>query len=141
MIAVMDRTTKLKIISNHLASLGGDEFQSVCNRLGETLYPNDFTPVRAGGPQGDMSNDGYCPKARVFLAAHATRGEEIASTKRKIKSDLEGCIKKHSSVKEWIYLTNDTLVGEIHTYVDEELRPKYPNVDIRTMDNNSVFTV
>ncbi len=64
------------------------------------------------------------------MAAHATRGEAAASTKTKIRSDLEGCVSKHRDVREWRYLTNDTLLGDVHSYVDNEVRLLFPKVKI-----------
>ncbi|MFF4355148.1 hypothetical protein [Streptomyces sp. NPDC001530] len=69
------------------------------DRLGLELYPGEYQPVRAAGPKGDTKNDGYCPKARVFFAAHATRGERIDKTKAKIHGDLEGCLQEHRDVR------------------------------------------
>jgi hypothetical protein len=126
----MDDNTLRKIIEDKISALSSN-FQDFCDRLGLKLYPNDYTPVRAGGPKGDMSNDGYCPKLRIFFAAHATRGEEISKMKLKIKSDLEGCISKHPDVKQWIFLTNDTLLGEVETFIDE-LRRDNESVVIET---------
>jgi hypothetical protein len=134
----MDHTSKYKIIVDHIANLEGDEFQRMCDRLCVILYPNDYSPVRAGGSKGDMKNDGYCPQARVFFAAHATRGEKIADTKQKICGDLSGCVKHHNDLKEWIFLTNDTLLGEVQTYVDETLRPQYGSIVIRTWDHSQI---
>jgi len=99
--------------------LTGNEFQDFCDRLFLKLYPDDYTPVRAGGPKGDMKNDGYCPKTRIFFAAFGTRGAKIANIKSKIESDLVGCLEKQSDVKKWVFVTNDTLVGEIETFIDE----------------------
>ncbi|QKW54952.1 hypothetical protein HUT08_32905 [Streptomyces buecherae] len=108
----------------------GSTFQDCTDRLGLELYPGDFQPVRAAGPKGDTKNDGYCPKARVFFAAHATRGERIDKTKSKIRGDLEGCLQKHRDVQVWRFLTNDTLPGEVDRFIDSELRPLYPGVTI-----------
>lgn len=133
----MDNNTLRMITENHISSLEGNDFQDFCDRLCLVLHPDDYTPVRAGGPKGDMKNDGYCPKARIFFQAHATRGETIAKSKAKILADLSGCLSKHSQVKSWIYLTNDTLVGEIETYVDE-LRPQHVTVTIETWGHKRI---
>ena len=127
----MNPATLRRIVEDHIANLAGDEFQNFCDRLCMKLYPDDYTAVRAGGPKGDMKNDGYCPKARIFFAGHATRGEAIAKTKENIKSDLQGCLENHPDVVKWVYLTNDTLVGEVETYVDE-LRKDHPAVTVET---------
>jgi len=100
------------------------------DRLGLELYPGDYEPVRPAGPKGDTKNDGYCPKARIFFAAHATRGERIDKTKAKIQGDLEGCLQKHRDVKVWRFLTNDTLPGEVDQFIDNDLRPSHPEVTI-----------
>ena len=134
----MDKAVLRKIIENQLACLKGDAFQETCDRLGFKLYPDDYTPVRAGGPKGDTKNEGYCPKAKIYFAAHATRGETIAATKRKIETDLKGCVKNHNDVKTWIYLTNDTLVGEIQKFVNEQLRTRHPNLVIETWDHKKI---
>ncbi len=114
-----------------------EKFQDFCDRLFFELYPDDYTPVRAGGPKGDMKNDGYCPKERIFLQAHATRGEIISKTKKKIQEDLEGCLKHHPDVKKWIYLTNDTLVGEVETFIDE-LRVKNNTIEIEVWGHKKI---
>jgi len=133
----MNPATLKRIVENHIATLEGNAFQDFCDRLCIKLYPGDYTPVRAGGRKGDMKNDGYCPKARIFFAAHATRGEEIAKTKEKIKSDLEGCLENHPDVATWIYLTNDTLLGEVETHVDD-LRTDHPEVTIETWGHKQI---
>lgn len=108
----------------------GNAFQDCMDRLGLELHPGDYQPVRAAGPKGDTKNDGYCPKARIFFAAHATRGERIDKTKAKIRGDLEGCLQEHRDVKVWRFLTNDTLPGEVDQFIDNELRPRFPGVTI-----------
>jgi len=133
----MDNATLRKIIEDRLANIRGDAFKDLCDRLCMKFYPDDYTPVRAGGPKGDTKMDGYCPKAKIYFAAHATRGETTRSTKKKIKSDLEGCLEKHKDVKKWIYLTNDTLLGEIEKFV-EELRTEHPNVSIETWGHKKI---
>ncbi|MAM29453.1 MAG: hypothetical protein CMC13_10575 [Flavobacteriaceae bacterium] len=121
----------LKIIDDYIKSIDFYNFQDFCDRLLLTLFPNDYTPVRAGGRNGDMKNDGYCYLSRKFFQAHATRGESARSTKKKIKEDLIGCLEKWSDVKEFIYITNDTLLGEVENFVDE-LRLQFPEITIRT---------
>ena len=133
----MNPVTLRRIVEDRIINLDGNSFQGLCDRLCMKLYPDDYTPVRAGGPKGDLKNDGYCPKARIFFAAHATRGETIYKTKRKIKSDLEGCLKKHTNIASWIFLTNDTLVGEVEKFVDE-LREKHSNINIKTWGHKRI---
>ncbi|MGB0523149.1 MAG: hypothetical protein ACPGJS_09320 [Flammeovirgaceae bacterium] len=101
------------------------------DRLLSTLYPNEYIPVRAGGRNGDMKNDGYCYASRIFFQAHATRGESTKQTKDKITSDLNGCLQNWKNVKKFIYITNDTLIGEVENYVDT-LRAKFPKIKIET---------
>src|SRR3954467_14205123 len=122
----MDANSLRKIVSNHIAQVEGNNFQTMCDRLASELYPGDYQPVRPGGSHGDTKNDGYCPKARIFFAAHATRGEAAQRTKDKIKGDLEGCLAQHRDVETWRYLTNDTLLGEVDQFIDNELRPAHP---------------
>ena len=133
----MNPATLRRIVEDRIINLDGNTFQDLCDRLCMKLYPDDYTPVRAGGPKGDTKNDGYCPKARIFFAAHATRGEKIFKTKRKIKSDLEGCLKKHNNIASWIFLTNDTLVGEVEKFVDE-LREEHSNINIETWGHKRI---
>ena len=104
----MDANTLRKIIEAQIARFEGNGFQDMCDRFGSVLFPDDYHPVRAGGRHGDTKNDGYCPQARIFFAAHATRGEAAEKIKEKIKGDLEGCLVKHRDVKTWRFLTNDT---------------------------------
>ncbi|MER6127544.1 hypothetical protein ABT173_34165 [Streptomyces sp. NPDC001795] len=126
----MDQNSLRKLVEGQLLRLEGNAFQDCMDRLGLELYPGDYQPVRAAGPKGDTKNDGYCPKARVFFAAHATRGERIDKTKAKIRGDLEGCLQQHRDVRLWRFLTNDTLPGEADQFIDNELRPLYPGVTI-----------
>ncbi|WP_406391380.1 hypothetical protein OG806_08285 [Streptomyces sp. NBC_00882] len=126
----MDLNSLRKLVEGQLLRLEGNAFQECMDRLGLELYPGDYQPVRAAGPKGDTKNDGYCPKARVFFAAHATRGERIDKTKAKIRGDLEGCLQEHRDVRVWRFLTNDTLPGEVDQFIDNELRPLYRGVTI-----------
>ncbi|MFE7172287.1 hypothetical protein [Streptomyces sp. NPDC057616] len=126
----MDQNSLRKLVEGQLLRLEGNAFQDCMDRLGLELYPDDYQPVRAAGPKGDAKNDGYCPKARVFFAAHATRGERIDKTKAKIRSDLEGCLQEHREVRVWRFLTNDTLPGEVDQFIDNELRLRYRGVTI-----------
>ncbi|WP_407561241.1 hypothetical protein [Streptomyces sp. 184] len=126
----MDHNSLRKLVEGQLLRLEGNAFQDCMDRLGLELYPGDYQPVRAAGPKGDTKNDGYCPEARVFFAAHATRGEPIAKTKAKIRDDLEGCLQQHRDVLTWRFLSNDTLPGEVDQYIDNELRPAHPYVTI-----------
>ncbi|WP_431995765.1 hypothetical protein [Streptomyces griseoflavus] len=126
----MDHNSLRKLVEGQLLRLEGNAFQDCMDRLGLVLHPGDYQPVRAAGPKGDTKNDGYCPKARVFFAAHATRGERIGRTKAKIRSDLDGCLKEHRDVKVWRFLTNDTLPGEVDQFVDNELRPNHRDITI-----------
>ncbi|WP_405970894.1 hypothetical protein OG496_12380 [Streptomyces sp. NBC_00988] len=129
-MAGVDQNSLRKLVEGQLLRLEGNTFQDCMDRLGLELYPGDYQPVRAAGPKGDTKNDGYCPKARVFFAAHATRGERIDKTKAKIRGDLEGCLQEHRDVKVWRFLTNDTLPGEVDQFIDNELRPLYRDVTI-----------
>lgn len=133
----MNRTTLRQIVENRITCLTGDSFQDFCDRLCLKLHRGDYTPVRAGGPMGDMKNDGYCPKARIFFAAHATIGEKISKTTAKIQEDLEGCIKKQSGVKTWVFLTNQTLPGEAERFVDK-LRSRHPELNIETWGHKKI---
>jgi hypothetical protein len=129
-MAAVDQNSLRKLVEGQLLRLEGGSFQDCMDRLGLELYPGDYQPVRAAGPKGDTKNDGYCPKARVFFAAHATRGERIDKTKAKIHSDLEGCLQEHRDVRLWRFLTNDTVPGEVDQFIDNELRPLYRGVTI-----------
>ncbi|MDD2516351.1 MAG: hypothetical protein PHF26_03995 [Candidatus Gracilibacteria bacterium] len=127
----MDKNSIKKIIKDCISTKTGNEFQDFCDRFCLKLYPNDYTPVRAGGKNGDLKNDGYCPKARIFFQAHGTRNEQARKTKEKIEKDLAGCVEKHPDIQKWIYLTNQTLIGEIEAFVDL-LRLGYPKIIIET---------
>lgn len=107
-----------KIIDDYIKSIEYNYFQDFCDRLLITLYPKEYTPVRAGGRNGDMKNDGYCYASRIFFQAHATRGESANQTKDKIETDLIGCLQKWNDVRKIVYITNDTLIGEIENFVD-----------------------
>ena len=120
-----------KIIDDYIKSIEYYYFQDFCDRLLLTLYPKEYVPVRAGGRNGDMKNDGYCYASRIFFQAHATRGESAKQTKNKIESDLNGCIEKWNDVEKFVYITNDTLIGEVENYIDA-LRRKHSNIIIET---------
>ena len=120
-----------KIINDYIKSIDYYNFQDFCDRFLSTLFPSDYTPVRAGGRNGDMKNDGYCSISRVFFQAHATRGESAKKTKDKIENDLKGCLKHWSDVSKFVYITNDTLIGEVEHFVDS-LRKIYTNIVIET---------
>ncbi|MFJ8822769.1 hypothetical protein ACIREE_13405 [Streptomyces sp. NPDC102467] len=94
-MAAVDLNSLRKFVEGQLILLEGNAFQGCMDRLGLELYPGDYQAVRAAGPRGDTKNDGYCPKARVFFAAHATRNEPLHKTKAKIRGDLEGCLQEH----------------------------------------------
>ncbi|HEX6977228.1 MAG TPA: tetratricopeptide repeat protein [Patescibacteria group bacterium] len=133
----MDKNSQRKIIEDKIRGLEGNSFQEFCDRLCLSLFPDDYTPVRPGGVEGDTKNDGYCPKARIFFQAHATRGESLSKTKSKIKSDLAGCRANYSGVRRWVYLTNDTLAGAIHKSTDV-LRQTHPNLKIELWDHKMI---
>lgn len=133
----MDRSELRSIVENRISTLEKDAFQDFCDRLLIELYPNDFTPVRAAGNKGDMGCDGYCPSARIFFAAHATRGDRLSDTKKKIEGDLEKCLAKQTDVKSWVFLTNETLVGEVEAFADG-LRLKYPHITIETWGHKKI---
>ena len=121
----------LRIIEDYIKAIEYTHFQDFCDRLLIKLYPDNYTPVRAGGKNGDMKNDGYCYIERTFFQAHASRKETISKIKTKIQTDLEGCIAKQNDVQKFIYITNDTLVGEVEKFVDD-LRKKHKPIEIAT---------
>lgn len=129
----MDQNSLRKIIENRIKTLEGNAFQDFCNRLFTKLHA-DYVPVRAGGNKGDLKNDGYCTEQRVFFQAHATINVEAAKIKKKIETDIAGCVAKQRDVKRWVFVTNQVLNGDIQKFVDD-LRPKYPDVEIETWDH------
>lgn len=129
----------LRIIEDYVKAIEASHFQDFCDRLLHTLYPEEYTDVRAGGRNGDMKNDGYCFMSRMFFQAHATRGESAKRTKDKIDNDFNGCITKWKEVKSFIYITNDTLIGEIENFIDE-LRINNPNVTIITWTPKKIIS-
>ena len=133
----MNNVTLQTIIEDRIFHLAGNSFQDMCDRLLLKLYPGDYTPVRAGGPKGDTKMDGYCPKAKIYFANHATRRKSTKAIKKKIKDDLTGCLKQHIDAKKWIFLTNDTLLGDVETYV-QHLRTEYPKVRIEIWGHKKI---
>lgn len=127
----------LNIIDDYIKSIEYYNFQDFCDRLLHTLYPKEYTSVRAGGRNGDMKNDGYCYISRIFFQAHATRGESSKRTINKIEKDFKDCIEKWNNIKKFVYLTNDTLLGVVENHVDK-LREKHPNISIETWDNKKI---
>lgn len=130
----------LRIIEDYVKAIEASHFQDFCDRLLFTLYPNDYTDVRAGGRNGDMKNDGYCYMTRIFFQAHATRGESAKKTKDKINNDFNGCINKWNDVRSFVYITNDTLIGEIENFIDE-LRIQNPAVTIITWTPKKIVSM
>lgn len=126
-----------KIIDDYIKSIDYYNFQDFCDRLLLSLYPNEYTPVRAGGRHGDMKNDGYCVVSRIFFQCHASRGESATQIKKKIQQDSEGCVNRWNDISKFIYITNDTLIGEIENFVDE-LRKKFPKISIETWGNKKL---
>ncbi len=122
----------IRIIEDYIKAIDASHFQAFCDRLLITLFPGDYTTVRAGGPKGDMKNDGYCVMSGKFFQAHASRGESISNIKNKIKTDLTGCVANWgTAVKSFIYITNDTQVGDVENFVDG-LRNIYKHIQIET---------
>jgi hypothetical protein len=72
------------------------------DRLGSVLFPGDYHPVRPGGQHGDTKNDGYCPKARVFFAAHATRGESAEKSKARLKATSKAAYSSIETLKSGV---------------------------------------
>jgi len=136
----MDRNSIANIVTDRVRAIEAGEFQAFCNRLLLKMYPDDFTPVRAGGNCGDMKNDGYCYISRKFFQAHASRGEQISKIKSKIENDLNGCLKKQRDVKEFIYITNDTQVGEVENFIDG-LRQQFPHIKIETWGPDKIASL
>ncbi len=128
-----------KIIEDYIKSIEFYSFQDFCDRLLITLFPNDFTPVRAGGRNGDMKNDGYCYSSRIFFQAHATRGESARKSKKKIETDLIGCINNWRDVEKFIYITNDVLIGEVESFVDK-LRLEHPDIKIEIWNQKIIVS-
>ena len=128
-----------RIIEDYIKSIDYYNFQDFCDRFLITQYPDDYTPVRAGGRNGDMRNDGYCSFSRIFFQAHATRGESARKTKEKIENDFIGCINHWKNVIKFVYITNDILIGEVELFVDE-LRSKHPNIKIETWSQQIIIS-
>ncbi len=114
----MNKSDISKTVEDYIQAIEYQYFQDFCDRLLIKLY-NDYTPVRAGGSHGDMKNDGYCFINRIFFQAHASRGEAAKKIKTKIENDLKDCLEKQRDVQVFIYLTNDTLTGEVERFIDE----------------------
>jgi|GEM_PF-2714404 len=130
----------LKIIEDYIKAIEASNFQDFCDRLLHNLYPDEFIDVRAGGRNGDMKNDGYCYLSRIFFQAHATRGESAKKTKDKISNDFYGCINKWKYVDQFVYITNDSLIGEVENFIDD-LRHDNPNVRIITWTPKKILNL
>lgn len=126
---MQDYDNKKTFILRLVKSEPFETFQEFCNRLLITLFPADFTEVRAWGPKWDMKNDWYCYIERRYFQAHTSRNETIAKQKNKISEDLEWCIKQWSDVKEWVYITNEANTGELENHLDS-LRWVYPKIQL-----------
>jgi hypothetical protein len=111
-------------ILNQIKSYRGHEFQEFGDRLLTRLYADEYTAVRAGGPWGDLKNDGYCHVNRIFFHFYATSQYNVQVLKSKITSDVEGCLEKQQQVRKIVYVTNDANLGVIEAHIDD-LRLKH----------------
>lgn len=127
----MENRDIYKIVNAIVQTTEASHFQDFCDRFLLKKFPEDYIPVRAGGPLGDMKNDGYCCMKRKFFQAHASRGEKISNIKNKIEKDFNGCLAIQRDVQEFIYLTNDTQVGEVAKFIDE-LQALHADIKIYT---------
>lgn len=107
------------IIFSYLDNKFENEFQIFCNKLFIKLY-KDFQPVRAGGRNGDLGNDGYRTEARVFLACYAPKRYELEKTKSKIDSDIERVKSEWSDIKEWIFVTKEDLTADALRHIEDK---------------------
>ncbi|MFA5129738.1 MAG: hypothetical protein WC477_02330 [Patescibacteria group bacterium] len=135
---MMDVSTIRKVIEDTISCSNENNFQDFCDRLFLELYKEDYTPVRAAGSNGDDKNDGYCPKARIFVQAYGPSRYEERKVIEKIDADLKGCAEKHSDIQTWIFATNKTLTGAVHTHVDEHLRKQYPAINLQLWDHKKI---
>jgi hypothetical protein len=126
----MDHVLLETIIINQIKSYRGNDFQDFGDRLLSKLYPAEYTPVRAGGPWGDLKNDGYCFVNRTFFHFYGSSQYNVSKLKGKITSDIEGCLAKQLHVRKVIYVTNESSLGVIEAHIDG-LRLKHA-IDIET---------
>jgi len=112
------------VVLNQIRSYRGLEFQDFGDRLLSKLYPNEYIAVRAGGPWGDLKNDGYCHINRTFFHFYASSQHNVAALKNKITTDIEGCLAKQQQIDKIIFVTNDANLGVIEAHIDD-LRLKH----------------
>jgi hypothetical protein len=106
------------IVLNQIKSYRGLEFQEFGDRLLAKIYPGEYTAVRAGGPWGDLKNDGYCYVNRTFFHFYGTSQYNVSALKTKITADVEGCLKNQQQVKRIVYVSNDSALGVIEAHID-----------------------
>lgn len=106
------------IILNQIKTYRGREFQEFGDRLLSKLYPEEYTAVRAGGPWGDLKNDGYCYLNRTFFHFYGTSQHNVYALKSKITADVEGCLNHQQEVKKIVYISNDANLGFIEAHID-----------------------
>jgi len=112
------------IIFNQIKAYRGNEFQEFGDRLLSKLFPEEYIAVRAGGPLGDLKNDGYCHISRIFFHFYGSSQNNISSLKAKITADIEGCLARQQKVEKIAYVTNDANLGAIEAHIDD-LRQKH----------------
>lgn len=112
------------VVFNQIRNYRGLEFQDFGDRLLSKLYPNEYIAVRAGGPWGDLKNDGYCHINRTFFHFYASSQHNVAALKAKITTDIKGCLAKQQQVDKIIFVTNDANLGVIEAHIDD-LRLKH----------------
>ncbi len=73
----------LKIVDDYIKAIDFYNFQDFCDRLLLTLYPEEYSPVRAGGRNGDMKMMDIAMCLEYFFKL--TLPEEKALEQQKIK--------------------------------------------------------
>lgn len=102
-----------------------------------------FMPVRPYGNQGDWKCDGLFRTDGVFYQVYSPDRIEAPKLAKKINEDLAGAVDHWGSeMKEWhfVYNVRDGVPPQV-VGVLNDLRDKFPGLDLRDMSNENLWKV
>ncbi len=85
----------------------GTAFQQFVSKILELRFPDDFTPVRPAGPEGDWKCDGLLKSQRRFLQAYGPQNFTKRQVLNKINEDYMGAVQLwHNTFDTWTFVHN-----------------------------------
>lgn len=85
----------------------GSVFEQLVKRILELRFPDDFTPVKPSGSEGDWKCDGLLRSQRRFLQIHGPGRFEKRRLLNKITEDYEGAARQWPGVFDfWTFVHN-----------------------------------